>query len=135
MRMNRNSVFPTHNWPHKGLSLLEVVVSIALMGGILVSMLTAHTRLVRQSNRAALTHTAATLADDLLAEWFVTNTIPNNGAGEFPTDPRFRWSTSVVEFLNHSSISASVVNLRVFGDNRGTQELVFETELVVENQR
>lgn len=114
---------------------MEVVVSIALMGTILVSMLTAHGRLVRQSTRAEITRTAAVLADDMLAEWFVDNSIPPTGTGTVEADPRFHWSTSVVNQIRVSSNDALIVRFQIHGPNHGKLELVFETELVLEKDQ
>jgi hypothetical protein len=105
------------------------------MGGILVSMLVAHSRLVRQSNRALLVREASTLADDLLAEWFVSDSIPVAGAGEFASAPGFQWQTSTLRVARGQSDRASVIRFQIHGDNRGELQLLFDTELLVESIR
>lgn len=118
---------------HHGLSLVEVVASIALLGGILVSMLTAHSRLVRQVQRSDMIRTATTLADDQLAEWFVNSQCPVSGSGVIETNPEFQWSTRVVRQVPGISTPTVIVLYQVVGKINGVSEVLFETELILEH--
>ncbi len=67
-----------------GLSLIEVVASIALMSVLMVAMLTAWTKHKEQIQRAEAKLQAVTLLDQQLGSWFAAS-----GGPPFPAEGRF----------------------------------------------
>lgn len=130
MKTNQKSAI--RKWRNEGLTLIEVIASIALLGSILVSMLLAHSRLVRQSVRAERTRQATTLADDLLADWFVNGTVPLSGSGTIPNHPEFRWEVRPIQGIRSLPVEASIVEFQVRENRSDARKPLFSTELLIE---
>lgn len=81
----------------RGLTLIEVVTSVALLLALLVMMLTLHARHLRQINTAFEKQQAAELMDQLLGEWFsIDQPFPANQSGTFANRPGYSWRTSTI---------------------------------------
>ena len=78
----------------RGLSLIEVVVSVALLSTLLVSLLSIRSRHVRQIRLASQKVLAAKLLDRQMAKWFDSETsLPVGEAGNFEGNELLSWRT------------------------------------------
>lgn len=110
MRSNKSS----NSWPPKGLTLLEVVLSLALVGTLLTTSLMAFGRHARQVRRANLRREAVRAADQLLREWFgPAGHVPVAGEGRLGTDGSLVWRTETVVELGAESLAIDVVRLTI----------------------
>ena len=101
----------------KGLTLIEVVAGMAMLGGLLSGVLVAYGRHVRQVRRAELRLAAVGATDRLLAGWFgaADSAVPRRRDGRMPGDKRFHWWTHVLEDAKvQGAAGLEVVRLEVF---------------------
>jgi prepilin-type N-terminal cleavage/methylation domain-containing protein len=83
----------------QGLTLIEVVAGLALLGGLLSGILMAYGRHVVQVRHAELRLQATAAADRLLALWFggFERGLRRHGDGRVPGDKRLRWRTHLLD--------------------------------------
>ena len=110
--MNRHETF----WRRSaGVTLIEVLVSLALLGSLAVAMVLARGRLVDQHRLALQKAQAVQVADGLLAHWLA------QGKEEFPIDASGRveshddwvWQTRQVPLPELDPFNAQVVRLTI----------------------
>ena len=88
----------------RGFTLIEVVAAIALLGTLLVTVMTARQQFVRQSVDAQRKAEAIAAADALLTAWKVDwSGLPRASSGTL--DGGLAWHTEVVELDGLASIS------------------------------
>ncbi|MEM8782380.1 MAG: prepilin-type N-terminal cleavage/methylation domain-containing protein [Planctomycetota bacterium] len=87
----------------RGMTLVEVLAALALLGGLLASTVLAKGRLDRGAHEALRTQAAADAADRLLAGWYAQDPsrwrsgVPREGLGQISgtdSEPGFVWKTS-----------------------------------------
>lgn len=104
----------------KGLTLLEVVVSLVLLATLLVGSLMAHGRHVRQVKRAKLRLEAVQGADRLLTEWFrEVERVPKSSRGPIAGSPALAWRTESIPDVNTEPLAVEVVRLTVTAMDAG----------------
>ena len=83
----------------RGLTLLEVVVAMLLLGTLLVTLLIGYSRQAIQIERASERLRVMEASEKQLAEWhLVFGFAPTNEEGEFQIDGKiYRWRTRPVE--------------------------------------
>lgn len=74
-----------------GLTLVEVVVSLALLGGTLAGLCLAHSRALRQIAESDRSRRAATLAEQLIRHWRIDPQMPWQDAEGTFLDPEGWW--------------------------------------------
>jgi len=99
-----------------GLTLVEVVAALALLGTLAAGVLTARAAHVRQDRRAAETLLATEAADRLLTDWTAENVpVPTSGSGVLDEDLSIGWRTHIVANAPIERIGGQVVRLTVIG--------------------
>ena len=110
------------NWPHRssrprdkrGLTLVEVVLGLALLGALLVSILVTRSRVARQSYLAQRRQDAVRAADRLLNQWWAEPAkFPRTAAGALADAPALAWRTQTVANDDARSLGGAVVRLDV----------------------
>lgn len=98
-----------------GLTLVEVIASVALMTTLLVGLLTAHSRHIKQIKLADEKQIAIDLADGLVADWFASDeTLPQNASGAF-FEAGYTWkSVRVAGSIDNPEWNAAVIQLSVW---------------------
>ena len=94
----------------------------ALLGTLLVAILTAHARATVQASRATLRIKACIIADGLLAGWWLDkHKLPRNDAGAVPGRPGWTWRTERRHSDDAETLDAEVVAMSIFapGQPRG----------------
>ncbi|MBX2851120.1 MAG: type II secretion system GspH family protein [Phycisphaeraceae bacterium] len=112
----------------RGLTLIEVVAAIAILGTLLVGVVLAKSRLTRQSGAAQDTMQAVRLSDSLLANWWSQpEGVPVGSAGVLSESDALRWQTRVIDNAGIAEFGARVVRYEVFQDqkklSRGDEDL------------
>lgn len=80
-----------------GLTLIEAMAAMALLGGLLVTLIVAGGRFSRQRGRAARCLEATALADRLLESWWDDlEEFPRHDRGDVPGASGWRWRTASV---------------------------------------
>lgn len=104
----------SRSWPAKGMTLLELVVSLALVGTLLVGSLMAFGRHVRQARHARLRLEAVRSADRLLTQWFTENGhVPVSGEGSVSGADELTWQTETVTTDGAEALAVSAVRLTI----------------------
>jgi len=76
------------------MTLIEVLASLVLLGTLLVGILLAQSRLMRQAHRASLKAQAVDHAESFMAQhWHNPEGLPRNSSGGFTNSP-IRWRSS-----------------------------------------
>ena len=98
-----------------GVTLIEVLAALALLGSLAVAMVLSRGRLVDQHLRAQQKLEAVGVADALLAEWWADgpDNIPVDDAGELDAHPGWSWQTREVPNAALRPYEARVVRLRL----------------------
>ncbi len=129
---------PTTGNAPRGLTLVEVVTSIAMLSTMLVMLLVGYARHTRQIQQASRIQTAVELSDHLLAEWF-RDDVPktDHRLGTFDGDSDYSWRLSIKP-VSTGGLGGQVVQLQTFFLADGNQTPVLTVELfldrVVPNQ-
>src|SRR5262245_7016597 len=92
----------------RGLTLIEVVVGLVILGTLVASVAIARGRALRQYARAELQLRATHAADAMLAAWFdgPPQAIPVRGGGLIADVPGCVWRTTPVSNASAESLSA-----------------------------
>lgn len=97
-----------------GLTLVECLVGMVILGTVLSSVLIARGRYVHQAALARRQAAAVLATDRLLANWWSSGTPPVLEAeGLVPGPDRFRWRTRLVENPSVSDLKARVLRLEI----------------------
>jgi prepilin-type N-terminal cleavage/methylation domain-containing protein len=104
----------------RGMTLVEVVASLALLASLLVGLLLAKARFTRQSALADRRIEAVRAADRLLTEWWADPArLPRHGAGRIDGPADLSWQTSLVANPALGELGAQVVRLEIIDDRTG----------------
>lgn len=97
-----------------GLTLVEVLAALAILGTLLVSVLLAEARCRRQSAGARQRLESCRAADALLEQWWRDpGELPRSGQGDVPGHGELVWRTSVVENRDVRRLGGQVVRLEI----------------------
>ena len=121
----------TSNAP-RGLTLVEVVTSIAILSTMLVMLLVGYARHTRQIQRASRLQTAVELSDHLLADWFRDDVpITDHQLGTFDDDSDYSWRLSIKP-VSTGRLGGQVVQLQTFFLADENQAPVLTVELLLD---
>jgi prepilin-type N-terminal cleavage/methylation domain-containing protein len=97
-----------------GLTLIEVVAAIALIGTLLTAMVLARSRHVHQLAVADQQDRLVHAADALISRWWADAAgVPVGASGTIDGDPPLRWSTQVIANRPIERLSCRVVRITV----------------------
>jgi len=97
-------------------TLIEAVVGTAILGTLLVGILTADSRQRRQTWRAERRIEACAIADELLEGWWPKrDKLPRASTGRVDGHKGWTWRTRTVSNRDAERMGAEVVVLEVFG--------------------
>lgn len=117
----------------RGMTLVEVVCAIALLSTLLVGMLVAHARHIRQIEKARFVLEGTQLADRFLAEAFLEDRVFEIGESGSLAMPEYRWEIRPSRTPN-AFPESTVIAFGVFRTSGSSTRLpVFETEMLVSN--
>ena len=98
--------------PRQGMTLIEVIAGIALLGTILTTTVMAQARLLRQHQRALVKLQAVQAVDRLLMQWSVAGEdIPVEASGVLLTSPEVSWRTRLTRAKTDGPLSVGIVEL------------------------
>jgi len=107
-----------------GLTLIEVVAAIAILGGILVGIVLAHSRHTRQLTLAERQQAAVRAADELITRWRGSERgVPVGREGVVPFDEALRWRTRLVESEPIARVGGRVVRVSLHVAEPATSSL------------
>ena len=96
----------------KGFTFLEIMIALSILGGVIVTLVTAtnyHMSFIEENRSATL---AATLARSTLEELRLTGGL-ESGGGEYESNPGFRWD--LVTGLKYQGIDKSTITVTYDG--------------------
>ena len=114
-----------------GLALIEAVAGMALLGGLLVAILMADSRLSVQARRAGDMTQACRIADELLARWHTQKKLPRNESGAVEGHAGWTWRTQTIDRTDLDELRAQVLRVELFPP-AGRAEPAVGVELLVE---
>jgi prepilin-type N-terminal cleavage/methylation domain-containing protein len=99
-----------------GFTLLEVLAALAILATLLVGVMRAKGKAIRQQALAERRLEAVAAADELLSRWWENGALPVLAdSGEFPLNPKLRWRTGVISAARDPQNPFDVVCLEVVG--------------------
>lgn len=112
-----------HSASRRGLSLIEVVAAIALLGSLLAATMTARSRLLRQQHKAEQMNVAIREVRSLVDTWLQDPpSAVLEGEGVFGEEATLAWrSTSRPAEI--PGIEVAIVHLVVFGNSASADDL------------
>ncbi len=103
-----------------GLTLIEVVAGMALLGGLLVTILLARGRFVTRGRDIDRSLQACRIAEELLDRWWADRRkTPPRGTGDVPGHAGRRWRTRVVDNEAAAGLGARAVAVEILPPNEG----------------
>lgn len=121
-----------------GLTLIEVVAALAILGTLLVGIVLARARHTDQLLRARVQARAVEAADEMIARWWASREgVPIDASGELAGGDGLLWRTSIVDEDGIAELGARVVRVEVLqarGDGRRLTDdggALFVVDLVV----
>jgi len=101
-----------------GLTLIEVLAALAILGGVLVAMLSTKTHALRQQSKSRQALAAAVVLDELVSTWVDHETgrliVPEETGGEI--GDRWRWSLSPLGPVEPYQEILSLVRVELYDD-------------------
>lgn len=98
-----------------GLTLIEVVAAIAILGTLLVGIVLAKARHTRQLALAEEKRDIVDAADELIAGWWRAGAaVPIDQAGTIDTDPPLQWQTTLVPHETLDDLGTRLVRVFVY---------------------
>jgi len=115
-------------------SLAETLAGTALLGGMLVGILTAHARMTVQTGRAGVRVEACRVADELLAAWWLDlDKLPREAAGPAGSHPGWTWRTQRVKNDTATALDAEAVRLSIYAPGQSGSLPAASVEFLVAN--
>jgi prepilin-type N-terminal cleavage/methylation domain-containing protein len=100
--------------PRAGLTLLEIIAAIAILGTILVGIVLAKSRHTRQYALSERKTAAVQAADRLISAWWMSpNGIPLEDSGLIEADESLTWQTYLVENHEIEQLGGRVVRVEI----------------------
>jgi prepilin-type N-terminal cleavage/methylation domain-containing protein len=116
----------------RGLTLIEVVAAIAILGTILVGVVLSSARLTHQAALARRQAVAVRAADELITRWWTAKEgVPVGAEGAVESDPTLLWTVQLVENEPVARLGARVVRVTICeADPKTSAMAAAEEELV-----
>jgi prepilin-type N-terminal cleavage/methylation domain-containing protein len=116
----------------RGLTLIEVVAAIAILGTILVGIVLSSARLTHQAALARRQAVAVRAADELITGWWTAKEgVPVGAEGAVESDPTLLWTVRLMENEPVARLGARVVRVAIReADPKTSAAAATEEELV-----
>lgn len=112
--MTRKSTTCSRSSRANGLTLIEVVAAIAILGTVLVGVVLAKSRHARQIALTQRRFAAVRAADELIAGWWAgAPSVPIGQSGVIASDKSMAWQTLVVENEAIAQLGSRVVRVEI----------------------
>lgn len=121
---------------HQGLTLIEVIASLAILGSLLVAILAAKGRSIQQWNTANRRIQATAAADALLSQWWQKpETLPHEATGAIEGDSKLTWRTRVIEERELGELGLEKVRLEILDqDAKELKDALVIVDLVLKHE-
>jgi Tfp pilus assembly protein PilV len=87
----------------RALSLIEVIASLVLIGGVVTALITMQARSLEQVRASRNQQTAAALAQELIVQWKLNSESDESPAqGRFDAIPGWRWERHTKPYVTHN---------------------------------
>lgn len=100
-------------WRPAGLTLIEVIAAVVILGTILVGIVMAKSQHTRQAAATGRQNAAVRAADELIAGWWSTGNVPVGQSGPVESDASLTWRTSEVPNEAVARLGARVVRVEI----------------------
>lgn len=104
----------------RGMSLIEVVAALAVLGVLTTGLVHVQTACERQWRTALDTQEAVSVVDTMLGQWLSEGGVPVDAVGTIVSRPGWRWRTERVRPFAIGEASLEQVRVRIerIGDDR-----------------
>lgn len=125
----------SQRWGRRGLTLIEIMAGLAILGSLLVALLLARGRCQRQWDLANRRLEAIAAAEALLAQWWQDPALlPRSAAGTLAEPSTLAWRTQAVANGPVESLGAAVVRLEIL-DRQSRAAVLASVEVVVPGEQ
>ncbi len=115
-----------------GLTLVEVIASLAMLATLLVGALMAYNGHAEQMNKAKLKREAIRRIDLKLCEWTSSSGVPAAGSGDLPGEVPLVWKAQVINTKYHNALGIDLVRITVESPDKTTyKEPLISLEVAV----
>src|SRR5689334_22545670 len=128
----------TRSTTHRsGVTLIEVLAGLVILGTLLLSIAAARGRFARQWAESDRHLTAVRAADKLLSDWMAgaEQNIPVQGQGDLPGVAKCSWRTREIRSQGAEVLRSRVVRLEVFDGTSRSRDPLFYVEFLVHDYR
>jgi type II secretory pathway pseudopilin PulG len=134
MRQQYKTSSPTP--ARRGVTLIEALAGLVILGTLLVSITIARGRFIRQRALAEQKLAATAAVDQLVSRWMAggTSAIPTNAQGTLDDLPALTWRTHILHDRAAADLSASIVRLEVT-DRKSTATPILTLDLLRRDDR
>jgi type II secretory pathway pseudopilin PulG len=119
----------------RGVTLIEALAGLVILGTLLVSITIARGRFIRQRALAEQKIAAAAAVDRLVSKWMAGNAaaIPASSQGSLDGLPNYFWRTHIIPDRAASDVGASIVRMEVIGNQNSPP--IISLDLLRHNDR
>ena len=122
------------SWPRhrrRGVTLVEIIAALALLGTLFVATVLARGRYVQQWQLAERRLTAVNMADQLLEQWWRNiDGFPRAGYGRL--DEQMQWRTMTINREPLEGLASHIVRLEIFEQTGpGVQEVLSRVDVLL----
>lgn len=98
-----------------GVTLIEVLAALALLGSLAVAMVLSRGRLREQHALAEKKLEAVEVADVMLSQWWASDSksIPDGRSGVVEAQPGWTWETEAISNRELTRFGAQIIRLRI----------------------
>ena len=119
----------------RGMTLVEVLTGLVLLSTLLVAMITARGRYLKQWGHADKRVEAVERADALLSAWWQDlETFPKTGCGPISGTRGWRWRTRVVKSEEATKLNSTIVRLEIHTEDHSRNHRPVSVDVLVPNE-
>ncbi len=119
----------------RGLTLIEVIASLMLVGSLLASVLLAHRRCARQTKLAVNRLAAVEVLDEFMTLWHRSDTESSEElkkvSGKAPGQNSFYWRKLVEDEATGKNLGITIMRIELFDPDFSSGEALASVELIV----
>ena len=131
--MSKRSITSSARCRHRGVTLIEALAGLVILGTLLAGVTTARSRANEQYAQSQQRLAASRALDALIAQWYAspTSTVPLNAHGALPQAQHLQWRTTTRSDAATTPIHAVIARVEVFDPASRSRLPLLSVDLLV----